>query len=122
MSKRTGVFFLVMIFLLLGCREGEDISDQTITIELSGFPRTIAADGVDESTIWASIKFGGEPCPDSTVVQFACTGGSIEPTIVTMNGLAATVIVSDTLPGPVWVVGIVQLVSDSIQINFGVDG
>ncbi len=111
-----------MLLIIGGCREGESLDDAVITIELSGYPRTIAADGVDESTIWASVKFDEDPAPDSTVVQFASTGGTIEPIVYTMNGLAATKIVSDSIPGPIWVVGVVQLKSDSIQINFGLDG
>ena len=97
--------------------------DRTLTLELDSFPGEISVgDSLAMAEIWATIKQGGKPVKDSTIVAFASTVGEITPFSFTTDGLAVAVLTvsgpGENLPPEGLIVAQVMAVRDSLFVNF----
>ena len=96
-------------------------TDRSLTLELAAFPdRVSAEDSTASAEIWATVKQGGEPVRDSTVVVFATTVGSITAATITVDGLAVAMLASpgDGRPRQASVVAQALTVRDTLDIDF----
>lgn len=91
---RLGLVFC--LGLVQGCAFSvapSDDEDRLVAVELSAFPDRISAeDSLVTAEIWATVRRGGRPVADSTVVFFATTVGQITPSSITLDGLAIAVL------------------------------
>jgi hypothetical protein len=66
-----------------------DDEERQVEVELASFPgRLSAEDSLASAEVWATVRRGGKPVADSTLVFFATTVGSISPSSLTRDGLA----------------------------------
>jgi len=98
--------------------------DKQITLELFAIPNraTTGQDTLASVQIWATLKKGGNPVGDSTLVVFATTVGSITPTSITRDGLALAIL-DVTFPateGPPEgiVIGQALTIHDTLLVDF----
>ena len=86
-------FFVGFCATLVGCAFSVSPTrseDKQITLELFAIPNrvTTGLDSLASAEIWATLKRGGNPVGDGTVVVFATTVGTITQTSITKDGLA----------------------------------
>ena len=66
-----------------------DDEERQVVVELASFPdRLSAEDSLATAEVWATVRRGGRPVDDSTVVFFATTVGTISASGLTRDGLA----------------------------------
>ncbi|MFP4458135.1 MAG: hypothetical protein ACLFSQ_00925 [Candidatus Zixiibacteriota bacterium] len=117
--KKALIILLFSLVLSIGCERASETSEEEIDIEVTAFPLSLPADGLSQAVIWATVQKGGKPCNDSTLVQFAATRGVIDASAYTKDGLASVTVISDSIPGISVIVGYVELITDSVNINMG---
>ena len=92
------------------------------TITLAAYPGVIEADGINISTITATVTDKSGRMINGTNVTFTTTLGNITPTTaVTVNGTAATILTSSTAPGTAVVEGTITnrtFVHDTVNVSF----
>jgi len=91
-------------------------------ISLTAYPGIIEADGIETSTITATVTDGFGRVVNWTEVTFSTTLGAITPlTAVTANGTTTTILTSSTSPGTAVVEGTVTnktSVHDTVNVSF----
>ena len=100
-------------------------SARNLTLELAAFPERLSAeDSTASAEIWATVKQGGKPVRDSTVVVFATTVGSITAATITLDGLAVAMLTSpgDGRPRQASIVAQALTVRDTLDIDFVLSG
>tara|TARA_Y100001968_G_C18909918_1_gene504776 strand:- start:81 stop:485 length:405 start_codon:yes stop_codon:yes gene_type:complete len=98
---------------------------RNLTLELAAFPdRVSAEDSTASAEIWATVRQGGKPVRDSTVVFFATTVGSITAATITLDGLAVAMLTSpgDGRPRQGSIVAQALTVRDTLDIDFVLSG
>ena len=96
-----------------------------LTLELAAFPdRVSAEDSTASAEIWATVRQGGKPVRDSTVVVFATTVGSITAATITLDGLAVAMLTGpgDGRPRQALIVAQALTVRDTLDIDFVLSG
>ncbi len=96
-------------------------TDRNLTLQLSAFPDRISVeDSTASAEVWATVKEGGNPVRDSTVVVFATTVGAITPTAITLDGLAVAVLTSpgDSRPRQAAIYAQALTVRDTLEVDF----
>lgn len=80
--------------MILGCqatKPDDSIPPGQITVDIDVIPILVPADSSERATVWITVKEGGAPIADSTIVNLVATLGSIPPEAFTNNaGLATT--------------------------------
>jgi len=121
--RRFGAILLVLTVAFLGlpqpgCRTSTptDPSGQ-ISLELDAVPLLLKADSTGSSTIWATVLMSGRPAPDSTVVNFAASLGSVTPEAYTRDGLARATFSAGTIAGIAAIVAQVRAVRDTVMVT-----
>jgi adhesin/invasin len=91
-------------------------------LNVSASPPAITADGVSASQITASVSnINRNPVPNGTLVRFSLRGsGTLERQKTTVNGTAASTLVSGTSPDTVTVIITVADLTDSVQVVYSV--
>jgi len=88
---------------------------------LASYPAKISIeDSTATAEIWATVKAGGNPVKDNTVVKFATTVGTITSESQTIDGLAVAILASpgDNRPRQAEIVAQAVTVRDTIEIDF----
>ena len=87
-------------------------------ISLTAYPGIIEADGIETSTITATVTDGFGRMVNWTEVTFSTTLGNITPlTAVTANGTTTTILTSSTSPGTAVVEGTVTNKTSATQVS-----
>ena len=128
--KKTPFYWIFSGFCatLIGCAfsvSPTSSEDKQITLELFAIPNRVTT-GLDSSLasaeIWATLKRGGNPVSDSTVVVFATTVGTITPTSITKDGLALAILdvafPANEGPPEGAVIGQALTIRDTLLIDF----
>ncbi len=112
---------------LIGCAftvSPTSSEDRQITLELFAIPNrvTTGLDSLASAEIWATLKRGGKPVNDSTLVVFATTVGTITPTSITKDGLALAILdvsfPANEGPPEGVVIGQALTIRDTLLIDF----
>ena len=120
-------FFFGCCATLVGCAfsvSPTSSEDKQITLELFAIPNrvTTGMDSLASAEIWATLKRGGNPVSDSTVVVFATTVGTITPTSITKDGLALAILdvafPANEGPPEGAVIGQALTIRDTLLIDF----
>ena len=96
-------------------------TDTELTIELSAFPGQVSVEDTSAtSEIWATVRIGGSPVRDNTIVKFATTAGKITSQSQTVDGLAVAILRSpgDNRPRQAEVVAQAITVRDTLNLDF----
>jgi len=109
---------VIVVWLFIGCRSNDDDTGE-YSIHLSAHPSSIPADGISTSTIWAEVTVKDGNTPDSTLVRFVTTAGSIGENAYTVGGLATVQLISGTTPTVARVTAYVNYVTDDVQVMIG---
>ena len=129
-TVKTSPFYWIFIGFcatLIGCAfSGAPTSseDKQITLELFAIPNrvTTGLDSLASAEIWATLKKGGNPVGDSTVVVFATTVGTITQTSITKDGLALAILdvsfPANEGPPEGVVIGQARTIRDTLLIDF----
>ncbi|MCC7264398.1 MAG: hypothetical protein IT369_17950, partial [Candidatus Latescibacteria bacterium] len=91
-----------------------------ISLELAAFPERLSVeDSLATAEVWATVKQGGKPIKDSTVVAFATTAGTITATSLTRDGLAVALLTGpgDSRPRTGEIVAQVLTVRDTLAVD-----
>ena len=81
------------------------------------WPLLLKADSSSTATIWATVLISDRPAPDSTVVNFASTLGTVTSEAYTRAGLARAIFAAGDEPGTVAVVAQVLAVRDTVVLT-----
>ena len=95
--------------------------DNELTLELAAYPAKISIeDSTATAEIWATVRTGGSPVRDNTIVKFATTAGQITSESQTIDGLAVAILISpgDNRPRQAEIVAQAITVRDTIEIDF----
>ncbi len=95
--------------------------DNELTLELAAYPARISIeDSTATAEIWATVRAGGNPVKDNTIVKFATTVGTITSQSQTVDGLAVAILVSpgDNQPRQAEVVAQAVTMRDTIEVDF----
>lgn len=115
---------LLLCLLLGGCAfsVAPTSSDENLlTLELAAYPARVSVeDSTKTAEVWATVRSGGNPVKDNTIVKFATTDGRITAQSQTVDGLAVAVLRSpgDNRPRQAQVVAQAITVRDTIEIDF----
>lgn len=99
--------------------------DTSLTVELAAYPARVSVeDTAATAEIWATVRVGGSPVKDNTIVKFATTVGRITSQSQTVDGLAVAILRSpgDNQPRQAEVVAQAVTVRDTISLDFVVGG
>ena len=99
--------------------------DSELSVELAAYPNRVSVeDSTATAEIWATVRRGGNPVRDNTVVKFATTVGTITSQSQTVDGLAVAILTSpgDNRPRSAEVVAQAVAVRDTIDLDFVVTG
>lgn len=95
--------------------------ENTLTLELAAYPARVSIeDSTATAEVWATVRSGGNPVKDNTIVKFASTDGTITAESQTVDGLAVAILTSpgDNRPRQAQVVAQAVTVRDTIEIDF----
>lgn len=95
--------------------------DSELTLELASYPAKISIeDSTATAEVWATVKTGGNPVKDNTIVKFATTVGRITSQSQTVDGLAVAILTSpgDNRPRQAEIIAQAVTVRDTIEIDF----
>jgi hypothetical protein len=119
----SGVFLLVLLVGWIGlsqlsCRTSAptDPSKQ-ISLQLDAVPVLLKADSTGAAVIWATVLMSGRPAPDSTVVYFATSLGSVTPEAYSRDGLARATFTPNQATGVAAIVAQVKAVRDTVMVT-----
>jgi hypothetical protein len=99
--------------------------DTTLALELAVYPSRVSIeDSTATAEVWATVRRGGEPIKDNTIVKFATTVGTITSESQTLDGLAVAILTSpgDNRPRQGEVVAQAITVRDTIDLDFIITG
>ena len=116
-----GVFLLLLVGSCAFSVAPTNSTDRNLTLQLSAFPDRISVeDSTASAEVWATVKEGGNPVRDSTVVVFVTTVGEITPTAITLDGLAVAVLTSpgDSRPRQAAIYAQALTVRDTLEVDF----
>ena len=116
-----GVFLLLLVGSCAFSVAPTNSTDRNLTLQLSAFPDRISVeDSTASAEVWATVKEGGNPVRDSTVVVFATTVGEITPTAITLDGLAVAMLTSpgDSRPRQAAIYAQALTVRDTLEVDF----
>jgi len=122
-EARVSALCLLLVLLPLtahlSCRTSAEPEDpqKSISLRLDAVPLLLKADSSSTATIWATVLISDRPAPDSTVVNFASTLGTVTAEAYTRAGLARGVFVSAGEPGTAAVVAQVLAVRDTVVLT-----
>ena len=112
------VIVVLVVLANLSCKSGTDPKGQKeLTLGIDAVPALVAADSAATSTVWATVTIDGEPVPDSTVVFFAASLGSVEPEAKTKDGLARAVFRAGRETGVAAIIAQVKAVRDTVLVT-----
>ena len=119
-------FLKLLLFGLLwsGCAfsvSPTDGDDSLLAMQMASYPERISVeDSTATAEIWVTLKRGSKPIPDSTVVVFATTVGTITSATITRDGLAIAVLTGpgDGTPRSGIVVAQALTVRDTLEVGF----
>ena len=129
-TNKTSCFYWILVGFcatLVGCAfsvSPTSSEDKQITLELFAIPNSVNSglDSLASAEIWATLKRGGNPVSDSTVVVFATTVGTITPTSITKDGLALAILdvafPANEGPPEGAVIGQALTIRDTLLIDF----
>ncbi len=118
---RAGLALLLLlstILLAASCRStaAPDPNDG-LTVSLDAVPLLLKADSSAVSTIWATVLEKGRPVPDSTLVSFVTTIGTVSAQGVTRDGLATASYSPNGETGLAAIIAQVRAVRDTVLIT-----
>lgn len=109
---------LLLAGIGLSCRStSAPEGNQGVSLVVDAVPLLLKADSVSVSTIWATVLEDGAPVPDSTLVSFATSLGSVEPEAYTRDGLAKARFSAGDETGVAAVVAQARAVRDTVLIT-----
>lgn len=113
------LFGLLVWTAHLSCRTSSEPDDpqKAIDLRLDAVPLLLKADSSSTATIWATVLISDRPAPDSTVVNFASTLGTVTSEAYTRAGLARAVFAAGDEPGTAAVVAQVLAVRDTVVLT-----
>ncbi|HJP32126.1 MAG: hypothetical protein QF689_01170 [Candidatus Latescibacteria bacterium] len=95
--------------------------DNELSLELASYPARISIeDSTATAEVWATVRAGGEPVKDNTIVKFATTVGTITSESQTVDGLAVAILTSpgDNRPRQAEIVAQAVTIRDTIDVDF----
>jgi hypothetical protein len=120
-GRLAGLILLggVIVLPVLSCRTsaGPDDPRDRISLQLDAVPLLLKADTTGVSTIWATVLISNQPAPDSTLVSFVSTLGTVTSEAFTRDGLARATFTPGSETGAAAVVAQVMAVRDTVVLT-----
>lgn len=110
---------LALALALLGsCRtEAPEDPNGGLTLSLDAVPLLLKADSSSVSTIWCTVLERGRPAPDSTLVSFVATFGTITEEAATRDGLARATFDPRGETGAAAIIAQVRALRDTVLVT-----
>jgi hypothetical protein len=121
LAPLTGAALLLLLATALvpaSCRStAAPDANGGLTVSLDAVPLLLKADSSSVSTIWATVLEKGHPVPDSTLVSFVTTLGTVPAQAITRDGLATVSFDPHGETGLAAIIAQVRAVRDTVMVT-----